>query len=729
MGIGSRRLMRAYTEVTTVTTPTAVTFTPAAIALSAPELANSGRGQIRWLDAPPAPSTWPVPDVYERDHLKWSLLEPSPGVYDMTLLEAGMQKAVARGGRYSFRVMAWYPDHPSRELLPSWIPDIGDGYLTPDWNSEVFLSSWEGLMAALGRYAADDPRLFAVDYGGYGSCGEWLAFTNSDHGKTNYYGQAEITLANAQRMIAAVNNAFPNKPKLMNWTSGSYGGWPEVACGSGNDRVGVRCDNVGCADMPFLTQTPEAQSSWQRVPAFGEWGITAATWSGAMGLKNVRDFHFSLLSSGNFPIPYDNMSATDRDNFIAANKATGYRYSLTSLSMQTDLTAGASVPVTTEWINVNVAPTNDDWKTELVLTSPAGTEWTMPLTDDLRTLHGNNSTATFTSTVTIPGSVPAGSYTAGIRIIDQTEYLPPMNLATAGRTAKGVYDLGTITVTQSNAGPVDTTPPPTPVITSPATATTSPFTIQGTCEPNARITVNVNGKPHKTTANASGAWSVSVTNIGTIGQYSTVSVIARDSVGNTSTAATQSVMFAHPTQLGTDNFDRANASSLGVSSAGQTWVTTGNWTVANNQAVPGTGENTALIDAGHADTHAAVDLSGFAANAWPGILTRYQDTDNYYLVEVDEANNRINLLRRSGGTNTLLSQFTATPALAATTRLAVTARAISGGVAISIIANGKLLLQKADITSTAPSGTRVGLKCGNFAASPPTFDNFACTRA
>ena len=97
-------------------------------------------------------------------------------------------------------------------------------------------------------------------------------------------------------------------------------------------------------------------------------------------------------------------------------------------------------------------------------------------------------------------------------------------------------DVGNVDPTPASyAWTVDTTPPPAPVITSPANAatiTTTTPTLTGTAEPNSSVAVFIDGAPAGTTAaDASGQWSF-ISAALAVGVHSTHAT-ATDAAGNT----------------------------------------------------------------------------------------------------------------------------------------------------------------------------------------------------
>lgn len=428
---------------------TAQDFRPTVIPLSAPEVSNPMRGQYAWLGAPSQVEGWPMRDIYYRDQLYWGRVEQQRGRYDFTWFDNGVRRAAETQGRFGFRVMAYCPycwmnsrtDFPT--VVPEWMP-VQPGTANPDnptrergipdWNSEVFLSSWEGLMTALGDRYRDDPRLGWVDVGGYGAYGEW-------HGG----GRTPITRANAQRMIRAVLTNFPEQHVIMHAMDPTFTSDALTL----SPRMGMRTDCLGAPDMYSLfptwgTRQPSLTERWKTAPILAEWCSSADF---VLGAEQVRTWHITQISSGNFRTPYAERSTEQQAAFRSAMTSSGYRYVVDSVKVPGQRFPRSSAPVSMTIRNVGVAPTYDPWSVRLQLRRADGTvAATMPLTADLRThLPG---TRTHSQLARVP-SVPPGTYTLALVVADPDRYLPPMNLAIQGRTADGAYPLGAVRVAAS----------------------------------------------------------------------------------------------------------------------------------------------------------------------------------------------------------------------------------------------------------------------------------------
>lgn len=423
MSITTRRLSRGGSPPATT-----ITFTPTVLPYSTDEVVNSGRGQYEWLEQPADPAGWPLVDCYLRDQIAWKTLEPSPGVYAFESINMALAKAESMGGRLGFRVMPYYMPG-SQPLAPAWVP-TAVGYDCPDWNSTQYISSWTNLISAIGAQYNSDKRLFFMDISGFGCWGEWYW--------EDSYGP-RISDANAHAVISAAINAFPNHFVLAP-AFRPYIDWAVTE----SPRVGHRFDFLGGMDISY-ENAPPLNDVWKRAPAVAEWGNSAGV-TMAKGLENVRAMHFSMLSSANKPMLYADLSPDEQVAFLQANKESGFRYSLDSLSMTTNISSGNVQTITSIWTNHNVAPTYDTWQVSLILSANDITR-SIPLTDELRQITGGGdvTSKSFSTTVTIP-STPPGVYQVGIAVTDKNYYLSPMRLAMENQTADGVCWIGSINI-------------------------------------------------------------------------------------------------------------------------------------------------------------------------------------------------------------------------------------------------------------------------------------------
>lgn len=395
------------------------------------EVPNSNRGQYFWLNVRSQVSGLSSADVYWRDQLQWgSQLERTRGSYDFSVFEQGLATAAARGGRFSFRIMAFCPGCGDN-LTPDYIPRQTNGM--PDWNSEQFLSSWENLMRRLGSRYGDDPRLGFIDIGGYGDFGEW---------GMNEGGGTPITSANAKRLMRAVIRAFPHKYTLINYMDK----FPDMAVAL-SPKVGIRMDCIGGPYSFALKDIPDTHLAevWRRAPVVGEWCPNPET-TASRGLQHVDEAHLSMLSTGNFPRDYASLGADEQTAFRQAYVNSGFRYAVNRAEVPRSWRAGASATIRTTWQNLGVAPTYDQWNVVLRVINSAGrvvARQNVPVT--LKDLTRDKGEVTVSQTLKLPAKL-SGTHRLAVVVLDPSGYQAPMHLAIAGRSDTGAYRIGSMTI-------------------------------------------------------------------------------------------------------------------------------------------------------------------------------------------------------------------------------------------------------------------------------------------
>ena len=411
----------------------AVTFTPTIIPFSAAEIANTGRGQYEWSEIAADPAGWPQSDAYFRDEINWARdLETSQGVYSTAIIDRGLARAYSMGGRFGFRIMSVVD---ATNYTPAYVARQSSTTI-PDWNSASFLNAYTNLIAHLGSLYNSDPRLAFVDMGGYGNYGEW---------HISGLGGTAITNANAQTIISAVVNAFPSKHVLMMTADPTF-----LQMGMNtSSKVGVRIDCVGATNFygSTIDSVPDAVNRWTTAPFVGEWcgSANGAPSEYALCDTQVQQYHFSMLSDGNYPTRYASMSGADQTSFQHANKILGYRLNLTSVVLPGVIPRSTPFTVTSNWNNANVAPPYDDWNVTYQLRTGTTVVWTATSTLNTKTLMPGPKAAV--DVFTVPGTVSAATYNLAVKVVDPAGSVYPMMLAQSGVNVDSSYALGSVVVT------------------------------------------------------------------------------------------------------------------------------------------------------------------------------------------------------------------------------------------------------------------------------------------
>jgi hypothetical protein len=431
-------------------------FTPTVIPRSAAEIPNTGRGLYDWQGGTSGlPPGWPLVDYYMRDAIDWSRdLEPSQGHYSFLerpgVIDEGLADAAAKGGRLRFRIMAWMPGSTNR--MPSYIEtETAGGQTFPKWNSASWQNAWANLWKALGSKYGSNPRIGWIDTGGYGAWGE-------AHMNGVMTPGSHITTENFLKMVGVVVAAFP-KAHVLIGTSAAVKDeaplqqelLPSVV--KKYPSVGFHFDNMGALapadgnNLPYLAPGGQAQDipaweRWKTAPVISEWwNLPDATV--AIARASTEAWHVSGIGSGNIQTSVLTGSEPEYQELL---KLAGFRDQLDRVEVS-PLTAGHTTNFTATWENVNVAPTYDRWEVSYELRRGESVVWSATSAFNLRALLPTGGKPLRSSdTFTLPASLPAGSYTLAVRVVDPTNTVAPMRLADGGRTSDGAYPLGTVSV-------------------------------------------------------------------------------------------------------------------------------------------------------------------------------------------------------------------------------------------------------------------------------------------
>ncbi len=445
----------------------ALTFFPVPIAVSAPEIANPYRGSYEWNNETIQPSGWPVTDAYLR--LRWNQVESdwNPGTYNFGAIDAELTQVHRDyGGRVGLRIMAAnssdggssVPEYLMQQMpLGFWFthPSEGTDVYAPDWNDPDFLDRARALLQALGARYNADPRFGWLDIGFYGDWGEWHL---SQWPYPSPSGAVPMTSQNKHLLIDYHLQAFPGKPLVM--IIDDADGLAYALGQSG--RVGLRGDSLGeygfQRDMDRrFSEYPPAAERWKTAPIITEF-INPPDMQ--VAYDQVFAYHVSMVGNGNF-WELSHYSQADQEFFKNLNKLAGYRYVLESLSLPDVILTGVEFPATSRWLNVDVAPSYQNWDVMLQLRRP-GTgqvQWQGKSSLDFRTLlptanviTGSQNPVAVNDHFTV-GEIPAGRYDVVLVVEDPAGYSAPLALAIQGRGADGGYFLGQVSVETRPAPP------------------------------------------------------------------------------------------------------------------------------------------------------------------------------------------------------------------------------------------------------------------------------------
>jgi hypothetical protein len=430
---------------------------PARLA-STTEVPNPDRGSYLWQGASPQPAGWPIQDSYLR--FLWRDLEPTEGHYDFSAIDRALAAAGARGGRLGLRIQAActgcanpsiaVPDYLQAEMPRGfWFDLNGTRNYAPDWNDPDYLGRLSALLSRLGRRYDHDPRLGWVDISSYGDWGEWHV---SQWPYPSPTGATPITTANAERIVRMNVAAFPDKRLLMQHQTTVSDGDDHVAFLYALEHypsIGIRNDCLG--DPWFQTEMaslydkyPIVANRWKTAPVMTELCGGDFALAGAQ----IAEFHVANLGNGNFG-SLAKYSRADRARLARDNIMSGYRFALGGFSMPATISRTEPFVGTSRWSNTGVTPAYEPWNVTFELRVPTTGRivWTGRSKVDLRAMlpTGNGSRVT-SDEFTVGSTVPRGTYTVAVTVLDPARTLRPLGLAMSGRTRAGAYVLGSISV-------------------------------------------------------------------------------------------------------------------------------------------------------------------------------------------------------------------------------------------------------------------------------------------
>lgn len=434
-----------------------VTFTPTLIPISSAEISNPGRGLHRWNGE--AYVDGPMSQSYRR--IEWSKVEGKKGKYDFSKYERDVDEAEAQHMRMILGLPQ--PSGPSADG-GSWVPK----YLTsdklgvtardtyyPNFNNPIVLERWKALIDAIATRYADDERVSGIQLCIVGAYGEWYFDRRVPE-------EAIPTEATWKAMIDYVIAEFPNKQLYMMVSSTL----PEATI-----YALQRSPRIGWSRMalghPQFDETFEEKykpqpewwdllsNRWKTAPIITETYGTDDTDQFTLTLRQVQQYHVSLVGNGNFSGSLYSSNEFNPEKwtqdqisaFQLVGKSAGFRYQLASLTLG-PLKPGAEFTLTTNWANEGNAPVYEPWRVQMQLLSRTGeVAFTDTLKGDLRTVLPTGDTPVqWKDTFTLPQSLLPGVYRVRIFIPALNDYVSPLQLAIEGQQSDGSYEVGEVIV-------------------------------------------------------------------------------------------------------------------------------------------------------------------------------------------------------------------------------------------------------------------------------------------
>jgi hypothetical protein len=455
------------------------------------EVGNPGKGYYQWSTFAFI-SSLPKFDINKR--FSWRELETSKDEYNFAPIDAKLA-ALKKGERFSLRIMPLnigFSSYKDGADVPRYIIDeklgwiypqrfgSSDSVFVPDWNNEVLLARIEKFVEALGKRYDNDPRIAWVETGMYGNWAEWHCYPIQYPDATGKYQFAppnatyvyapkdaagkqyrEGTIASKRRIFYAHATAFPHT-QLIQSTSDLPVLFEALNTSTANP-IGMRRDSWGNVDftnitmyktyVPTTTEWNLFNNRWKTAPFYAEnWGGKFTT--DADMVSQLEHYKVSAIGFGNFGSwDWSLVPSALKEPYLKCGRRTGYRYQISQVDV---LVKDSTFNLTTDWKNVNIAPTYENWLITAYIVKPETGELFSPVMDipvNLKLLL-SYSQATIKSNISI--KLKAGwknEKLLKMRILvkDRQEYLLPMNLDMTGRNADGSYNLFSIEISNGIA--------------------------------------------------------------------------------------------------------------------------------------------------------------------------------------------------------------------------------------------------------------------------------------
>jgi hypothetical protein len=365
----------------------------------------------------------------------WQALEPAKDDVRWSILDRALEEAASHGQTLAIRLMPYDKERP----LPEWYRKTGARRINaesqpvwePDFADPLYLKHWGDLVRAAGKRYDGDPRLDSVDISSVGYWGEgWSEFMPS--------------FQYQKKLIDIWFDAFPTTPLLMNFDepdglrhgTSKGAGWRLDCLGDMRDKWSHMLDFY-----PLQIARAGINDVWKHAPVSFEtcwvpehWKEQG--WDANYILNEALRWHVSSLNVKSSKIPSD--WKTLFDDF---QRRMGYRFELRRIDYPAAVRPRSEIPVRMWWVNAGVAPVYRPYMLALQLHGARDVTIEFPV-DVRKWLPGDTLVE---DNVAIP-DLPAGEYRVRVAMLDLRSRKPAIMLGTAGRTAEGWYDLGSMVI-------------------------------------------------------------------------------------------------------------------------------------------------------------------------------------------------------------------------------------------------------------------------------------------
>ncbi|MBP3962385.1 stalk domain-containing protein [Paenibacillus lignilyticus] len=350
------------------------------------------------------------------------------------------------------RVVIVYPG--AGEYWPKGVPH---GDAVNQWLSDELKSRLVAFIAKLGQAWDNDPRVAFVEMGLYGNWGEHHVYPLRFKDRSN-----QIPLSFQIALGDAYEAAFHNKKVLVRYP-GTFKDYD----------FGIQWDSFALPDDASGGNGEIRRDTWRTQINSGE---VAYNWGDQSKLGGNPDGTLSNIAHTNYVIDWIMKTHTSSLGWIsdfsannpavsvgakAMQKVLGYRYVLNQVTFTGNVTPGGTMNVLFQVTNKGSSPFYYNWPVEASLLKSDGSvawkglfqadirDW-LPGTDWNSTTRAYNEAPavnTVNGMFTIPKSVPSGTYTLALSILDPAGWNPSVRFANTnyymgGRTPIGKVGIG-----------------------------------------------------------------------------------------------------------------------------------------------------------------------------------------------------------------------------------------------------------------------------------------------
>lgn len=335
------------------------------------------------------------------------------------------------------RVVIYYPG------TGEYWGDIPHDGTPSQWNTDALKSRLVAFIAKLGQAWDNDPRVAAVELGLWGKWGEHNIYPDQINGSDRIPAAFQTALGDA------ATAAFHNKVVMVRY--------PETFSGY---NFGMIWDSFALPDDSAWATAMSSRTTWQTKMISGEvaydWGDQShlgGSPDGTLGSTSNTDYVIGYIqsthcSSLGWIAEYTAGNSTVAANAARMQKAFGYRYVVTNATVPTSVNAGGTLSLSFTVENRGSAPFYYAWPIEVSLLNPSthAVVWSTTLSTDIRTwLPGNSYPVN--AAFTVPTSVPNGTYTLAVAVLDPAGNKPSLRFAntnyyTGGRTPLAKVGIG-----------------------------------------------------------------------------------------------------------------------------------------------------------------------------------------------------------------------------------------------------------------------------------------------